>query len=305
MNVTAPAPNVLRLTRIALNVMDLNLSADFYRSALGFVPEGPVTTSDRAQTALLGSAFQSLRMRLGTQCLELTMFDEPGAPYPPESRANDLWFQHFAIVTQDIDVAYRRLENQRAHAITQNGPQQLPAASGGVIAYKFRDPDGHPLELLGFPQSPSQSPVQTPTCGIDHTAISISDTPDSLAFYRDALGLAVTAQQINTGPAQDRLDGLQNVAVEVTTLATAQSGPHLELLAYRQPRGRPRAVNARPTDRDASRIVMCVADLSRLLLAFRRTRLGRVGATTLGVADHDHQALVRDPDGHLLLLEQT
>lgn len=28
---------------------------------------------------------------------------------------------------------------------------RLPESSGGVTAFKFRDPDGHPLELLAFP----------------------------------------------------------------------------------------------------------------------------------------------------------
>ena len=35
--------------------------------------------------------------------------------------------------------------------ISEGGPQLLPPSNGAVRAFKFRDPDGHPLELIWFP----------------------------------------------------------------------------------------------------------------------------------------------------------
>jgi len=51
-----------------------------------------------------------------------------------------------------MDAAHARvLADARAQPISQDGPQTLPPVDGSVRAWKFRDPDGHPLELLWFP----------------------------------------------------------------------------------------------------------------------------------------------------------
>jgi hypothetical protein len=71
---------------------------------------------------------------------------------PGRYRCDDLRFKHIAIVVADMESAYLRLRAcQGWTAITRPAPQRLPANSGGVTASKFRDPEGHPLELLAFP----------------------------------------------------------------------------------------------------------------------------------------------------------
>ncbi|MGB8684208.1 MAG: hypothetical protein WCD12_15080, partial [Candidatus Binatus sp.] len=56
-----------------------------------------------------------------------------------------------------------------------------------VTALKFRDPEGHPLELIAFP--PDDTPAKwqrssTAEClGIDHSAISVAVTERSVKFY--------------------------------------------------------------------------------------------------------------------------
>jgi hypothetical protein len=51
-----------------------------------------------------------------------------------------------------MDAAYRRLrEHKVQHA--SPAPQRLPdwnPNAGGIRAFYFRDPDGHPLEVLSF-----------------------------------------------------------------------------------------------------------------------------------------------------------
>ena len=81
---------------------------------------------------------------------------------------------------------------------TSSGPQLLPAwkpNAGGIRAFYFRDPDGHALEVLWFPQRKGAAKWRAPTdrlfLGIDHTAIVISDTEASLRFYRDQLGTVI------------------------------------------------------------------------------------------------------------------
>jgi len=248
---------------LRLNVSDLRRARSYYCDALGFAfarDAGP----------------RSVRLALGTQEIELV--ETQGRHYPSGSTAADLWFQHFAIVTTDIAAAHAHLMRHRTVAISHGGPQLLPPAAGAVRAFKFRDPDGHPLELLQFAGATPRWPAQAErlTIGIDHSAISISDTEHSTAFYAN-LGIDCTARQTNSGPAQERLDGLSGVMVDVIAMARPGTPPpHLELLCYHTPRGRARDGVWDPRD---------IADTASTLQA---------GAK--------EQAEFRDPDGHLIRL---
>ena len=79
----------------------------------------------------------------------------------------------------------------------------MPAAS-----LYFRDPDGHPLEVLWFPPDKGRAKWHAASdklfLGIDHTAIVISNTDASLKFYR-GLGMQVAGESENYGPEQERL----------------------------------------------------------------------------------------------------
>ncbi len=256
----------LRLDRVGLNVTDLPAAIAFYESALGF----SASAIEPGDAALLG--VQSVRralLRRGRQCVELTQCDPPGAAYPEASASNDLWFQHCALATGDIAAAYAGLRSAAFTAISTNGPQALP---GGIVAFKFRDPDGHPLELIQFPNGDAAT-----AGGIDHSAISVSDVERSIAFYAAELGLTERAWQVNTGPAQDALDGLAGVTVDVVALAPAVAAPHVELLGYRAPRGR-------------SARAGLLSDIATSRLVFKAE-----GATETSV--------LRDPDHHVIFVE--
>ena len=296
----------LRLLRVELVVSDLSASTAFYRDALGFEPAGkPREAGPDYLAALdLGGAGATLqRMRLGAQEIELVAFAAPGRPYPPDSTSYDLWFQHLAIVAGDIAAAQARVAAQGgATAITEGGPQTLPESSGGVQAWKFRDPDGHPLELLAFP--PGGGPDawrevarDALTAGYDHSAISVAEAGRSASFYETLLGLHRVAQGVNRGPEQERLDDAPDDVVDVVALATRDAAtPHLELLGYRQPRGRPMPPDFRADDIAATRLVFETDEIPAL-------------AKALGVEDRlvgpgSPYLLARDPDGHLLLFAE-
>ncbi len=255
------------LLRVARNVTDLPSAARFYE-ALGFAAAGAVR-DDAALAACLGVArVRGLRLRRGAQALELTQCWPAGPRYPEDAGANDAVFQHIALVTADIEAACTQALGAGAVAISSDGPEKLPESSGGVTAWKFRDPDGHPLEFLQFPDA-----AKNTVSGYDHTAISVADVGRSVAFYAGH-GFVQVASQVNAGPAQDRLDGLRNVRVDVVALCAKNATPHLELLHYRMPRGGvARAVAAH--DVAADRIVLGGGDRLRL---------------------------IRDPDGHFILL---
>lgn len=292
-----PGPGT-RIARLALNVRDMARATAFYQHALGFRPLGAPRPATPEQAALLGHPFESLTMTLGDTRLELARFFTPSTPYPADSRANDLWFQHFAITCRDIEGLTQRAVQGGGRPITRSGPQTLPPTSGGVTAYKFRDPDGHPLELLVPADIPSQAPGSRPAQdhAIDHTALSVSDCDRALAFYQEVFGLTPGTRQTNSGPEQERLDDLSGVRVRVATLFASPPGPHLELLGYEQPRGRRQALAA--TDIAATRTVLATTDLATLehrLSSHGRTPPRRIADAVLG----------QDEDGHWLMIEQV
>lgn len=217
-------------------------------------------------------------LAIGDERIELMTFDDAGAPYPAAAIASDVTFQHFAIVVQNMQDAYLRLRGIDGwQPISRGGPQQLPADSGGVTAFKFRDPEGHPLELIQFcrdamPARWEEVAASRIALGIDHTAISVADGAASIAFYA-ALGLRVGGRSTNHGPAQDRLDGIDDTSVEVVTLTAPVPTPHLELLCYASRRCVPPA---------------CARDVAATRTIFQADE-------TLGT--------LQDPDGHRLVVE--
>ena len=269
--------------------------AAFYESALGFRRVAVEHLSGARTQEHLGVKGRTLRitLELGAQRIKLLQFvDHPGRVYPADSDAADLVFQHFAIVVADIEQAMVQLSQASDWTpITCGGPQQLPASSGGVQAFKFRDPEGHPLELLAFPSGNTpdawrQRPGSSPFLGIDHSAISVADSARSVAFYQ-SLGLQVANRSVNEGPTQAALDHLDQPIAEVIALAPAQAPPHVELLCYQSSRA------GAPLDLRAN-------DVAATCLVFEADRrsLHPEAGTTPG------RDLV-DPDGHHLAIVWT
>lgn len=275
------APRLAAIAGFRLTTNDLPRLCRFYQEVLGFALDGPEQPIARAELLVLGVSGTGRRQafRLGRQVVAIDQFDPPGCAYPDGGDAASLWFQHLALVVVDMAKAYQRLRG--TVLISVGGPQHLPASSGGVSAFKFRDPDGHPLELLQFqsgacPAAWSGMSAQAGQIGlgIDHSAISVTDAAASGAFY-GALGLRPGDGTINQGLEQQRLDGLADVRVAVVPMVPDAGTPHLELLCYEVPRGR-RGPAVQPNDVAATRIVW---------------QGGRA-------------ALLRDPDGHLHQVER-
>ncbi len=299
---------VQSLLRIGRNTADLGRAVAFYRDALGFHVD-EANTVPPAWTRLPGACEPPSRcalLSLGAQQVELTEFRD-AAPYPADSSSCDLWFQHCAIVVSGMEAAYERVMQGDAVPITRGGPQLLPPSAGSVTAFKFRDPDGHPLELISFPPGTGDPRWQSAhkdgsTLGIDHSAISVAETARSVPFY-ELLGFSVSSRGLNRGIAQQHLDDLADVEVGVIALRPQVAAtPHLELLCYHPPRGR--AITAHPvTAIAADRLIWQVGALDVLLDAV--TDAGFPDAViTGGRIDGSGLALLRDPDGHRLVLRQ-
>jgi catechol 2,3-dioxygenase-like lactoylglutathione lyase family enzyme len=305
------AYTVSKVLRISRNVVSLNRSIAFYRDRLGFTSAGLTFSMDRTLANLLGFEHQPKvqRLRHGSQELELVEAGSNARPYPPLSRSDDPWFQHFALRCADIRNAFKRLYRTDSAsplpAAISSYPEspsviQLPSHSGGAKAFKFRDPDGHPVELIelavvGFGK-------HAVSHGIDHSAISVSNVQTSIDFYTGMLGLSVGARQTNSGNEQAALDALQDPVVDVVAIQTVpRTVPHIELLSYHHPENE----GIKPE----SYVVPGAADIAsdRLVLSVERPL---DASRSIGIPSHytgrdylEVATLIRDPDGHVLLIE--
>lgn len=317
---SSQAAGVVRVDRIVMTVSDLARTEAFYRDGLGFERVSLETRDGPAIAALLGleaAKHRTLVMRLGDELVEFDQFEKPGRPYPADSQSPDLWFQHFAIVVADMPRAYQQLRRRvRFKAISDAGPQTLPDENGRVQAFKFRDPDGHPLELLHFPAAQGREVWRTRAAngrlflGIDHSALSIDATPTSLAFYCGQLGMQPAYSVINRGPTQRHLDGTFNAVVEITGVRGSDpDGPGIEFLDYRTP---PTGRRARPdvaaNDIEHIYLRLQVDDLASLEKTLFEARTPEVSpgivSTDTAVGESRKALMVIDPDGHRLMLMQ-
>jgi len=310
----AEAGRVREVGAIGLTVSDMERSVAFYRDLLGFEKTSDAEVAGPAYeqlTGLIGLHARVVCMRLGADRIELTEFLAPrGRAAPADSRSNDVWFQHIAIITNDIEQGYLWLRRHEVRQVSA-GPQRLPdwnPKAGGIKAFYFRDPDGHPLEILEFPPDKGAARWHQPSdrifLGIDHTAIVVADTESSLRFYRDVLGLRVAGESENWGPEQERLNNVVGARLRITTWSAA-SGPGVELLEYLTPRtGRSAPTDSAVNDLVHWHTTVVPADTAATVTRLRVAGIPFVSPGAIMRPDRGlgfgAGFLVRDPDGHAL-----
>src|SRR2546422_4890707 len=264
---------------------------------------------------VFGARLRIVRMQLGNEYIDLTQYlAPPGRPIPVDSRSNDLWFQHIAIVVRDMDQAFDKLRALKVQFVS-TGPQTLPPsikAAAGIKAFYFRDPDQHNLEIIYFPPGKGDPRWQEKTdklfLGIDHTAIGISNTDASLKFYRDLLGLRKAGESENFGTEQEHLNQVFGAHLRITGLR-APLGPGIEFLEYLTPRdGRPRPSDIHANDLVHWQTMVVTNDVDALAQKLRHAHVGFVSSGVVVMpkdkAGFTKGALVSDPDGHSVLLIQ-
>ncbi|MEB3301265.1 MAG: VOC family protein [Cyanobacteriota bacterium] len=317
------------IASIGFTCSDLVATTTFFCEGLGFRCLGaPLELRGGPYSDLLGLGAAVIRLQrlgIGAETFELTQIldpgpgNRPGRPIPLDSKSHDLWFQHICLVVSDLESALDRLRTYRplgsGDAIS-SAPQRLPqwnSSAAGIMAYKFRDPEGHPLELLQFPPDKGDPrwhacAATGPVLGIDHSALGIADTDASCRFYEGLLGLRIGGDGVNHGPEQERLDGLAGARVRITSHRCPE-GAGIECLEYREPRGgRPMPADHGPQDCAHWQVRLRVADLAAVA-----ARAGDGGGQILsgGIVDLGGQApfigakralQLADPDGHRLQL---
>ncbi len=327
----AIAQKARTVSGVGITVEDLDREVVFFTQVLDFKKIKDETISGENVAGLYGlsgrtASVHIVTLRLGEEEIHLLDFDDqhPGRPSPPDTQGNDRWFQHLAIVVSDMDSAYQKLlEHKVLHVSTapQTLPDYLPNAAG-IRAFYFRDPEGHNLELIWFPPGKGHPKWQEASAkgqegkgkgqnsapssfflGIDHTAISIADTDSSLTFYRDRLGLAVGGHSENYGPEQEHLNQVFGARLDINGLH-ADSGIGLEFLRYiAPPGGRPFPAGSQSVDLWHYQTELLVDDLSGILQHFEQQGFTQISSAVVPSEDRK-QLLLRDPDGHAVLLTE-
>jgi catechol 2,3-dioxygenase-like lactoylglutathione lyase family enzyme len=302
---------------VGMTVSDMDRAVEFY-SALTFQKISDVEVlGDEFEhlEGVFGARMRMVRMQLGSEYLDLTQYlAPPGRPIPADSRSNDLWFQHVAIVVRDMDQAFEKLRALKVQFVS-TGPQTLPPsikAAAGIKAFYFRDPDQHNLEVIYFPPGKGDPRWQEKTdklfLGIDHTAIGISNTDTSLKFYRNLLGMRKAGESENFGTEQEHLNQVFGAHLHITEMR-ASAGPGIEFLEYLTPRdGRPRPPDVHANDIVHWQTMISTSDLDLLAKKLRDAHVRFISPGVIIMpkdkTGFSKGALVSDPDSHSALLIQ-
>jgi catechol 2,3-dioxygenase-like lactoylglutathione lyase family enzyme len=310
----AIAQSALAVEKVVITVSDLKVSTAFYQEILKFNRVQSYTLNGPEFQQLMGLSNKDLsvavvEMQLGDEVIALQEFsnEEESRAIPLDSKSNDLWFQHMAIVVSDMDKAYEQLWKAGVvHVSTspQTLPDYIPAAAG-IKAFYFQDPDGHNLELIYFPEGKGDekwhkknSPV---FMGIDHTAIVVENTLDSTEFYEELLGLKLMGHSENFGPEQEHLNQVFGARLWISGLR-AKSGMGVEFLEYiAPPGGRPFPENSSATDLWHWHSVIRVVDVQKIYEKLKKENAIFI-SNEVKTIRKQQQFMIRDSNGHAVLL---
>lgn len=308
--------SVQRVGAVGMTVSNMDAAVDFYSRVLTFEKVTDQELSGPRYDDLQGVEGVRMRvvtMRLGTELIELTQYLTPmGQPFPADAKSNDRNFQHIAIIVSDMDKAYAQLQANNVVGASV-APQQLPVSNkqaAGIKAYYFRDPDNHYLEILQFPAGKGDARWHHASnrlfLGIDHTAIVVRNTAESLRFYRNVLNFKVTGTSHNYGTEQERLNNVVGAHLRITSLRPQEGGLGIEFLEYITPKdGRP-AAKAVANDLVHWQTRLELPNLEGIVPQLLRRGYRIISKGLVPLPDEKlgfrRGLLVRDPDNHVLQL---
>src|SRR5262249_30943006 len=143
-------PLTLGIDHTAVGVADTAAALAFYRDRLGLEEAGRSENWGTEQEHLNGGVGAHLpiphgraRRGPGIEFLEY-LAPRDGRLYPADERGNDLFHWHVRLVSSRGDALLRALQGARAIFIAVPGAPLSPP----TLPIRFRDPDGHVLELV-------------------------------------------------------------------------------------------------------------------------------------------------------------
>jgi catechol 2,3-dioxygenase-like lactoylglutathione lyase family enzyme len=131
---------VSRVEAVGMTVSDIDRSVDFYTNVLHFQKISDAEVTGEAiehLKGIFGVMVRVVRLRLGAAELKLSEYFAPqGRALLPDSRSNDLWFQHVAIVLSDMDQAYAWLRGRHIQQVS-SGPQTFPHGIQPQVGFRL------------------------------------------------------------------------------------------------------------------------------------------------------------------------
>jgi catechol 2,3-dioxygenase-like lactoylglutathione lyase family enzyme len=309
---------VNKVDAIGITVKDMNSSVKFYREVLGFKKIADNEFSGAGYenlTGVFGLNIRVVRMQLGDEFIELTDYlTTGGRSIPEDQKSNDVFFQHIAIVVSDMDKAFQQLKHFNVEYVS-TAPQTLPVtniAAAGIKAFYFHDVDNHNLELIYFPKGKGNPKWQMPKgkifLGIDHTAIGVSSTENSQKFYQDLLAIERKGDSWNFGTEQEHLNNVEGASLHITGFRAA-TGPGVEFLQYLKPGpGKDYPADTRADDIWFWQTALFTKDAEALYNKLKSTGYHFVSKELVHLLTngiHTKSFIVKDPDGHAMLIKET
>ncbi len=302
---------------MGITVKDMDRSLKFYTEVLGFkkVSDNSYKGADFEKLeGVFGLHMRVAKLQLGDEFIELTDYITTGGrSIPEDAQSNDLFFQHIAIVVSDMDKAYQQVKKYNVEHVStapQTLPKSIPAAEG-IKAFYFHDPDDHNLELIFFPKGKGLDKWQKNNgrifLGIDHTAIGISSTEESHRFYTDLLGIERKGDSWNKGTEQEHLNNVEGASLHITGYRAA-AGPGIEFLQYLYPGpGKPYPKDSRADDIWHWQTTLVVEDAKKLFAELQSRQAVFISKELVQQCRQGmitKSFIVRDPDGHALLIKE-
>jgi catechol 2,3-dioxygenase-like lactoylglutathione lyase family enzyme len=299
---------------VTIPVDNMERAVDFYKKVLLCQTVSDNQMDIPAQNGSPELQVRTVQMRLGEEMIELVEYlNFKGRAIPHDSRSNDQWVQHLAIVVQDMEQAYQHLTWHGVAKVSKE-PQTLPKwnlATGDIQAFYFKDLEGHTLELVHFPQGKTdlkwhrlleQNPMGSLFLGIDYTAIVVSKTDESQEFY-NLLGLELQQDNMHVGLEQERLSDLPRVLIRASTLKGTE-GMKIKLLEYINPsQGRSVPEDTSMKDLWSWQTTIAIEGLSPIIKKLEESKFSSsVFKSILPEESREPSYLIKDPSGHRLRL---
>jgi catechol 2,3-dioxygenase-like lactoylglutathione lyase family enzyme len=267
-------------------VDDLDRSARFYHDIIGLdlVPTpaaGPLPwDEDPGHLHLHGMPQARLRfigarmpgIRCGVELVEMRGVDRK----PVRRRMQDPGAVTLILLVRDLDGAFARLKAAGVPIVSAGGAPVSMSATTTARAVVVQDPDGHFVELAQLDPLPdTAAPASSNVIGI-RLRVTVKDLDDTLAFYRDRLGMRGEPRPVTSSSQMSARLGLRDAQHRVATVRMPNSPLVLEFIEFT--RG-PRAVTpSRVQDPGSFRLQLNVRDIDAALAGI--TAAGRTVVST-------------------------
>lgn len=262
------------LNQIALSVVDVRRTEQWFREGLGFLPAGGsrlmASSPLAAKVQGLPKAASSMWWLVGRNKwfqIELFQFRRPIAQLmPADFRPCDAGYTRMGVHVQDFDAALRRLAGL--------GTQPLAPAQGGHGARRacVRTPDGVYVEIMEadpLPQVAGAERQAEAEAAVRSVTMSTPDLAASVAYMSAITGQAPSNVALHT-PGHEALWGLPGASCDSAVFACGDI--LVELVQYLDPVGKPWPAGYRISDQGILNIAFGARNKRDHMAVYERAR---------------------------------